>query len=242
MDASIGQAFTALHVGGAQNDRRVFLKRNWNMQPHPSENKQTVRLRIFLAIVGSSLLGVTSAHAQSTYIWENSNIPATPTASLNWFNTTQGAWTGGTPVSGNPNTIQFFQDTTTELLNTGASGNTQTSVIDNGGSAFQLGTLTLNGLASATTGANLTMNISGDALNFSAATGTINLNTLLNATQTITCNLDSNIQLGTASSAGALTITGNGTGAFNIGGIISELQTGGGSLTMNGTSTTSPRR
>lgn len=198
----------------------------------------TLEKKMMRAIFGLVLLASCSVHAQSTYVWANSNVTGTPTASLNWFNPTQGAWTGGTPVSGNLNTIQFFQDTTTALLNTGASGNTQTSVIDNGGSSFQLGTLTLNGRASATTGANLTMNISGDALNFSAATGTINLNAL-NATRTITYNLNSNIQLGTASSAGALTITGNGTSAFNIGGIISELQTGGGSLIKNGSSTVS---
>ena len=195
----------------------------------------TLQKKMMQAIFGLVLLASCSVHAQSTYIWANSNITPTPTASLNWFGVTQGAWTGGTPVSGNLNTIQFFQDTTTALLNTGASGNTQTSVIDNGGSSFQLGTLTLNGRASATTGANLTMNISGDALNFSSAAGTINLNAL-NATRTITYNLNSNIQLGTASSAGALTLTGNGTSAFNIGGIISELQTGGGSLIKNGTS------
>jgi autotransporter-associated beta strand protein len=162
-------------------------------------------------------------------------VTGTPTSPLNWINPTQATWTGGTPVSSNLNTIQLFANNTAALTNT-ANPSTQTSNVDNGGSAFQLGTLTLSGLASATPNANLTETISGDALNFSALTGTINLDAL-NATRTITYNVNSAIQLGTASSAGALTLTGNGTSAFNIGGIISELQVGGGSLVKNGSST-----
>ncbi len=188
-------------------------------------------LRSFLALAGSSLLTISFTHAQSTYTWANANVNGTPTASLNWFNATQGTWTGGTPVSSNLNTIQFFQDTTAALLNT-AVPSTQASVIDTAGDvAFQLGTLILSGRGSATASANLTMNISGDPLNFSAATGTINLDAL-NATRTITYNVSNNIQLGTASSAGALTLRGNGTS-----GIISELQTGGSSLIKSGTFT-----
>ena len=178
----------------------------------------------------------TTAARAATYTWANSNVAGTPAATLNWLNATQGTWTGGTPVSNNANTIQFFQDASTALTNNGSTGNTQTSNIDNGGAAFELGTLTLSGRASATTGANLTMTISGNALNFSAATGTINLNGI-NNTRVLTYNLNSAIQLGTLSSASALTITGAGTGTFNIGGNISELQAGGGSIVKSGTST-----
>jgi autotransporter-associated beta strand protein len=190
--------------------------------------------RRILAFAAAALVACQSAQA-ATYTWANSNVTGTPASPLNWFNATQGAWTGGTPVSGN-NTIQFFQDATTALTNNGSSGNTQTSNIDNGASAFQLGVLTLAGKASATTGANLTMTISGDPLNFSGATGTINLDGV-NNTRTITYNLNSNIQLGTASSANVLTVQGNGTGTFAIGGNITELQTGGGSLVKSGSST-----
>jgi len=188
-----------------------------------------------LATAIAALITAQAAHA-ATFVWANSNVTGTPASPLNWFNSPQGAWTGGTPLSGNTNTIQFFQDVTTALGNTGGTGNTQISAIDNGGSAFELGTLTLSGLASTTTGANLAMTISGDALNFSGATGTINLDAL-NNTRTLTYNINSNIQLGTSISAGALTLAGNGTGTFNIGGIISELQVGGGSLTKTGSST-----
>jgi fibronectin-binding autotransporter adhesin len=195
--------------------------------------KSKASLRAFL--LGSTLLAGQSAHAQATYTWANSNVTGTPAASLNWFNATQGAWTGGTPVSDNLNTIQFFQDATTLLTNTKG---TQTSVIDNGGSAFQLGTLTVSGKGANTTGGgvDLGMTISGDALNFSAATGTINLDAN-NGSRFLSYNINSAIQLGTASSASALTLTGNGTGNLNIGGVISELQLGGGSLTKSGTST-----
>ena len=196
------------------------------------------RAACILAAATAALLSAHSVHA-ATFVWANSNVTgATPATSLNWFNATQGAWSPSTPVSGNTNTIQFFQDVTTALGNTGGSGNSQTSVIDNGGSPFQIGTLTLSGLASATTGANLAMTISGDALDFSGATGRINLDAL-NATRTLTYNLNSNIQLGTVGSGSALTLAGNGTGTFNIGGIISELQSGGGSLIKNGSSTVS---
>ena len=196
--------------------------------------KSKASLRAFLLGSTAAFLAASapSAHA-ATYTWANSNVADTPAASLNWFNATQGAWTGGTPVSGNANTIQFFSG---RVANTLAA--TQASVLDNGGNPFELGTLSLLGQGSATSGANLTMNISGDALNFSAATGTINYQVTYSATATITYNVSDNIQLGTASSASALTLTGSGgNGVFNFGGIISELQTGGGSLTKSGTST-----
>ena len=200
--------------------------------------KPTFSLRHFLCIAGGSLLAASTTHA-TTYTWANSNVTGlTPAATLDWLTggpNTQGTWTGGTPVSSNTNEIKFFQDITTALTNTGGTGNTQTANINNGGSAFQLGTLTLAGKASATSGANLTMNISGDALNFSGATGIINLDGVNNS-RTLTYNVNSNIQLGTASSASALTVTGAGTGTFNINGIISELQAGGGSLIKNGNS------
>ncbi|MCX6877281.1 MAG: autotransporter-associated beta strand repeat-containing protein [Verrucomicrobia bacterium] len=186
-----------------------------------------------LAVAIASLLAAGLAQG-ATYTWANSNVAGTPTASLNWFNPTQGAWTGGTPVSGNTNTIQFFQDTSTPLTYTNTSSVSQNSIIDHGGAALQLGALTLAGMAA--TNANLTMNISGDALNFSAATGTINLSGVIN-TKLLIYNLSSNIQLGTASSAGALQIQGDGNGTFNIGGIISELQSGGGSVVKSGNST-----
>jgi fibronectin-binding autotransporter adhesin len=176
------------------------------------------------------------AQAQTTNTWANDNLTATTTpTSLNWFNPTQANWTGGTPVSGNVNTIQFFKDTTTRVANTVAA--TQASVLDYG-SAFELGTLTLLGLASSINGATLIMNLSGDALNFSAATGTVNVNALDSSPRTITYNVANNIQLGTASSASTLTLTGNGTSAFNFSGNFTELQTGGGSKLIKGGSST----
>jgi fibronectin-binding autotransporter adhesin len=197
--------------------------------------------RLILALATGSLLAVSSAPAQSTYIWANSNVAGTPPANLDWFTggpNTQGTWTGGTPVSSNLNTIQFFANAATQLTNT-AAPSTQAVNLNNGGTAFQLGTLTLTGRASATSNANLTMNLSGDALNFSAATGTVNLNAI-NATRTITYNVANNIQLGTASSASNLTLTGNGDNGtgFNFSGSVSELQIGGGSkLIKSGSST-----
>jgi fibronectin-binding autotransporter adhesin len=191
-----------------------------------------------LACALAALLAMPSTHAD-TYTWDNSNVTGAPVSALDWFTggpNTLGVWTGPVvPASSNGNTIRFFADTSTALTNTDTPS-LQTSNINNGAVPFELGALTLSGLASATTDANLTMTLTGDPLNFSAATGTINLDAL-NATQTIAYNLGSDIQLGTAGSAGALTVTGDGTGTFSIGGAISELQAGGGSLAKSGSST-----
>jgi uncharacterized repeat protein (TIGR02543 family) len=183
------------------------------------------------------------ASAQTTYTFANTNVTSTMiTTNLYWLTTpTVAGWSPGTPVSGNANTIQFFQDTTTPLVNI-YSTNTESAILDNGGAAFQLGTLSLEGLASATASAQLTMTLSGqttgDALNFSAATGTINLDSLNNGSNGKNVwNVNNPIQLGTVGSAGALTIQGNGTATFNINGAISELQTGGGSVVKTGAST-----
>ena len=82
--------------------------------------KSKASLRAFLLGSTAAFLAASapSAHA-ATYTWANTNVAgATPAASLNWFNATQGTWTGGTPVSSNLNTIQFFQDASTLLPNT----------------------------------------------------------------------------------------------------------------------------
>jgi autotransporter-associated beta strand protein len=190
-------------------------------------------LRNLLALAGSSLIAMSSASGQNTYTWANSNVTGTPPANLDWFGAGQGTWIGGDPVSSNLNTIQFFENTSTQLLNTASP---QSVNLNNGGTAFQLGTLTLSGRGAANSGTNLTMNLEGDALNFSAATGTVNLNAV-NSSRSITYNVANNIQLGTASSGSVLTFTGNGSSSFNFTGNISELQTGGGSLVKSGNST-----
>ena len=177
-----------------------------------------------------------TAKAQTTNTWANSNVTGTPTANRDWFGANKGTWIAADPVTGNLNTIQFFQNTTTQLGNT-ALPSAQTVNLNNGGIAFQLGTLTLSGRGSSTVndGADLTMSLSGDALNFSAATGTVNLNAMLEGNRAITYNVGHNIQLGTASTATALTFTGNGTAAFNFNGNITS-QTGTSTVTKSGSS------
>jgi len=198
---------------------------------------------IFAGVIASTGL----SQAQTTYTWANSNVAGVPATSLNWFNATQGTWTGGTPVSSNLNTIQFFQDTATALPNdVGSPGSTQASIVDNGGTSFQLGTLTLSGRGSSKVNGHMTMDISGDALSFSAATGTINLDSI-NTSRLVRYNVANNLQLGTASSGSVLTFQGNGGATHNgaivgsnnyaFNGIISELQAGGGSIVKTGTST-----
>ena len=201
----------------------------------------TIPTRLILTLAGSSLLVVSSANAQSTYTWANSHVTNTP-ATLDWFTggpNSQGAWTGGDPVSSNLNTIRYFSAPPTAVRNTTTV--TQGSNVNNGGIAFQLATLTLSGQAPAASNQDLTMNVTGDALNFSAATGIINLDSVDVAAngRNITWNINNAIPLGTASSASTLTLTGNGSSAFNFGGGFTEVQTGGGSkLIKSGSSTT----
>ncbi|MEI6367881.1 MAG: autotransporter-associated beta strand repeat-containing protein, partial [Planctomycetota bacterium] len=187
-----------------------------------------------MAIAGLASVWSATSSPAATYTWLDSNVSGTPSATLDWFNAPQGAWGGGTPVSNGASTIQFFTSATTTLGNT--TSGTQSSVIDNGGTAFQLGTLTLSGKGSGTAGRSLVLSVSGDPLNFSATTGTISLDAT-NGASNLSYVIGSAIQLGTAGSSGALTIGGNGDAAFTLSGPISELQAGGGSLRKTGNST-----
>ena len=201
-------------------------------------------LNLIAAFFALGVLFTQVTSAQTTYTFANTNVTATMiSTNLYWMtNVPTAGWTNGTmPVSGNANTIQFFQDTTTPMVNI-YSTNTESAILDNNSNAFQLGTLSLEGLASATASAQLTMTLSSkstnDTLNFSAATGTINLDSLNNGGNGKNVwNVNTPIQLGTAGSAGALTIQGNGNATFNINGSISELQAGGGSVVKTGAAT-----
>jgi autotransporter-associated beta strand protein len=209
---------------------------------------KSMSLRVVLALTGAAILSFFTQASAATYTWDSANVTGTPTSTLDWFtggSNALGLWTGAAvPVSASDTTIQFFANTTTSLPNT-AVPSTQTVNLNNGGSAFQLGTLALNGFGSATSGASLTMTLQGDALNFSGATGTISFNSVKNVAPAtdpvINYNINNNIQLGTAGSASALTLTGNGdnsgTTTYNINSSISELQAGGGSIIKSGTST-----
>ena len=206
-----------------------------------TKNYRRASAALLAALITAGLATTASAQTATTYIWNNSNAGATPTQTLDWFTggtNTAGLWSGN-PVSGNTNTIQFFQDTNTALGYTGVA--TQTANINNGGNAFELKTLTLGGKASTNNGVagSMLMTISGDALNFSSATGgTINLTSTANYTPTRTLNYDvgSNIIIGTSTQTSALTIAGSGQGTYTFSGIISALKSDS-SLTKTGTST-----
>ncbi len=205
--------------------------------------KSNLLIRTIFTIALAILVPLSQTQA-ATYTVSSNNVPASVSATnLDWFGggaNVQATWIGGDPVSTNTTEVTFYENTTTALRNTIAE--TITYNLNNGGVAFELGTLTLNGRGSATANAHLTNNITGDALNFSGATGTINLNSINNG-RNFFFYINNNIQLGTASSASVLTITGNGTaqGSFSspgfvINGNISELQAGGGSVIKEGTS------
>lgn len=183
-----------------------------------------------VALASCLALGFSIASA-ATYTWDASNVSGlSGTSSLNWLNATQGSWTGGTPVTNDPATvIRFFANNATNLTNSGAL--TQTTVIDNGGTAFQLATLDLLGRGSATTNRNLTMVISGDPLNFAAATGAMNFNATVGggSSQSIVgYTISAPVSLGTVGTTNGLTIDTNNqsTDAYRIDGIISELGVG----------------
>jgi autotransporter-associated beta strand protein len=206
-----------------------------------SSRKPTGVTRFLLA---SFLLAAANpALAQITYTWANSNVTNTTPRTLDWFSggtNTQATWdtspgSQGSSLITDVDTIQFFENNTTALSNTVNA--VLNSTINNGGTAVQPGTLTLSGRASSTQTRTLTVNIGGDALNFSAATGTINLSANnQDNSRNLVYNLNSNIQLGTSGSGSALTIQGGGSSTFRIAGGISELQTGGGSIVKSGNS------
>ena len=78
-------------------------------------------IRFLLETFVAALLLGGRAEAQTTSTWANSNVAGTPVSLLDWFTggaNPQGSWTSGPPVSGNTNTIQFFENTTTALTNT----------------------------------------------------------------------------------------------------------------------------
>ena len=174
-----------------------------------------------------------SAQAATIPIWADSNVNGSgATSTFDWFTggpNTQGTWTNGAPGSSNTTSVQFFD--TTKFTNTVAVA--QTSNINNGGVAFELQTLTLEGKGGTTAADTVTETIqgnsAGDALDFAAASNTLSLGGY-NGTATLSYNINANIQLGTATSTGALNITGAGTSNVTIGGNISDLETGGGSV------------
>jgi len=178
--------------------------------------------------------------AQTTNIWANSNVSNTPSTS-DWFtggSNPQGTWIGGDPVGADDTTIQFFEGTGTALPHTVTVAHTAN--LNNSGLAFKLGALTLSGRYPNVGNITLTMNITGDALNFSGTNGTVNLDAVAfpaNARR-ITYNVGNNIQLGTVSTASDLTITGDGSlSTYTFTGNITELQpAGGSSLVKSGSS------
>ena len=178
------------------------------------------------ALALASLILAAGTAQATTYTYAASNVTGTPTTPVNW---STASW-DTVPVSGSANTIVFF-----EAGNTTALGNTATpslqTVNNDIANPFQLGTLTLGGKGSATTSANLLETLAGGTLNFSAATGTIHTYGAAGTAQ-LAYYLNNNIQLGTASSACALTVGDNSaTAYFYINSNISELKAGGGSLT-----------
>ena len=189
------------------------------------------------AVSCAALLLLTSAstQAQTTYIYAPANVTGTPATPVNW--STASLWGGTAPVSANNNTIVFFDATGTTVLGNTALPSLQT-VNNDIANPFELGTLTLGGRGSAAVNTNLFETISGNALNFSAATGRIN--TLgQNGTASLIYLIANNIQLGTVGASCALTLGNNsGSASFYFNGSITELKVGGGStLTKAGNNT-----
>lgn len=177
--------------------------------------------------------------ASADYTWANTNVfGATPTSPRDWFPggpNTQGTWIGGAPVSFQGYAAQtvFFQDNTTPLGNTGASGNVQTVNLNSNGVPFQLRLLVLSGKSSDTPGANLDMTLSGDPLWFSNLTspvgGTIQVRGVNNVQTLLSYDVKNPIIIGNTGSGGkgTLVVLGAGSAGLNLSGDISELQAGG---------------
>lgn len=199
--------------------------------------RRGVHLVVAGLLTACSLAATRLPAVAATYTWEASNVAGlSGTSSLNWLNATQGTWGGGTPVTSDPATvIQFFSNNTTNLGY--ADTLTQTTVIDNGSSPFQLATLNLLGRGLSTADKPLTMVISGSPLNFAGATGAINFNSAQGGNaSSVNYTISAPVSLGTVGTANVLTFDTNAAGntTYRIDGIISELGAGS-SLVKSGT-------
>lgn len=133
------------------------------------------------AVVAIALVCVPLPVVAQVSTWQNSNVSGTPPTTLDWFlggPTPQAAWGGGEPVSSGTSVVQFFANTTTPLPNTSTTPSTQVANLNNGGTAFELGTLRFSGRGSTTSNANLQITLSGDPLNFSGLAGSISLDAM----------------------------------------------------------------
>ena len=164
-----------------------------------------------LLLAGQSLLA-------ADYTWtQNSVATQTWTTPENWLGSTVFSAPGGTT-----DTLTFFNDTTTPLVN-GINAIT-TSV-----PALTLNTLTLKGLGAAAT-ATAVVNIGstgGATWTLDGTAPTVNLSGLAGA-QPLTYTIAQKLALSQTT-----TFTGNGTANFNFSGVIS----GNGGLVKSGTST-----
>ena len=165
-------------------------------------------------------LMLSSSAYSADYIWTKNSV-----ATQTW--TTTGNWFGGsafTGPGGTTDTLSFFSDTTTPLIN-------GTNAITGSVPSLTFNTLTLNGLgATATAAAAVTIGTTGGtSWTLDGTSPTVNLNGL-NNTQALNYAVAQKLVLN-----GTTTFAGNGTAGFSFSGIIS----GGNGLIKTGTSTVS---
>jgi autotransporter-associated beta strand protein len=154
--------------------------------------------------LAAALFALATLPAMATETFTN-NIAAT---GLDWQGTTN--WNGGVvPAGGTSDSVQFFPDTNTVLLN-------GTYSITNTPGTFTLNTLTFSGKGAAAI-ANTALNIgtAGNTWTFDGTTPTINLNGV-NGTKNLNYTVLPNITLNQD-----LIVTNNGTAGFTFGGLIS---------------------
>jgi fibronectin-binding autotransporter adhesin len=202
--------------------------RQMNLTIHPM--KPNSILRHFLALAGSSLMAMSSAHAQTTYTWTQ-----TTAGSHTWG--TSGNWSGGNVfVSGSSNELMFFPGVTNDAANNlSASTYTITGVP----TTLSMSTLTLNGRGP-NSDAGTTFIIGDNTSTWTigdGTTSTVNLNSTLGgggANRDLRYTIGANLTL-VGDADGITTFTGASTSGY--GAVFSGDITGTGKgITKSGTS------
>jgi len=194
-----------------------------------------------VACLALSLLSTRGAE----FVWDNSNVEgAAPAATLDWFSggsNDQGVWLGSEPLSNISTTqISIFKDCLTPLENAGPGGNSQTINLNNGGETFFLQALQFNGLASDNPGADMSVKLTGDRLQFARQTSPVGGSISVSALDNVDYNtkmafeVANSITVGSNSYAGTLRLINSGPTVLDISGPIGEAMSTGAAIEKYG--------
>ena len=182
-----------------------------------SKSNRLQRHRLAASAIATLYCG--NAAFATTYTWTKNSA-----ATQDWTVTANWDATNGVFATGSGNTLTFFANTTTALVN--VTNAITTSVP----SALTMNVLTLNGMGTGSgTASNITIGTSASTWTFDGTTPSVNLNGV-NGTKPLNYTVAANLTLAQANT----TFAGDGTAGFNFSGAIEGASKG---ITKSGTST-----